>query len=103
MVVFDDGNVRCNEGKVKGCESRGQLYELDEQHHTATLLLNVNLGQFWQALGSAEVLPNGNFTFTGGFAAPSVETEVMPDGTKVYELETTAAEYRSYQLTGMSY
>lgn len=103
VVVFDDGNDRCNNGKVKGCESRGQVYKLDQQHHTATLLLNVNLGQFWQALGSAQLLPNGNYTFTGGFSAPSLEVEVSPKGTKVYQLKTSVAVYRSYQLTGMSY
>jgi len=103
LTVFDDGNVRCNEGKVKGCQSRGQVYKLDEQHHTATLLLNVTLGQFWQALGSAQKLPNGNYSFTGGFSSPSRETEVTLKGTKVFELDTAIAEYRSYQHTGMSY
>jgi len=30
LVVFDDGNLRCQNGKVKGCESREQEYRLDE-------------------------------------------------------------------------
>jgi hypothetical protein len=103
ITIFDDGNTRCQNGKVKGCESRGQVYKLDEQHHTATLLLNANLGAFWQALGSAQRLPNGNYTFTGGFSPPSKEVEVSPSGTKVFELDSPVAVYRSYQHTGMSY
>jgi hypothetical protein len=70
-------------------------------HHTAVLLLNVNLGRFWQALGSAQGLPNGDYTFTGGFFPPSKVSEFSPNGTKVYELDTGVAEYRSYRLTGM--
>ena len=103
MTIFDDGNVRCNEGKVKGCQSRGQVYKVDQQHHTASLLLNVNLGQFWQALGSAELLPNGDYTFTGGFSPPSRESEFTLKGTKVYELDTAISVYRAYRLTGMSW
>jgi len=102
LTVFDDGNVRCNEGKVKGCQSRGQVYKLDQQHHTAALLLNVTLGQFWQALGSAELLPNGNYTFAGGFSPPSREAEFTLKGTKVFELDTPVSEYRAYRLKGMS-
>jgi arylsulfate sulfotransferase len=107
IVIFDDSNNRCQNGAVKGCQSRGQVWRLDEKKHTATLLLNVQLGTFWQALGSAQGLPNGNFTFTGGYPAPkspmlSREVEVSPNGTKVYELDTTVPEYRSYRLTALS-
>jgi arylsulfate sulfotransferase len=103
VALFDNGNVRCDAGMVKGCESRGQVYKLDEQHHTATLLLSVNLGAFWQALGSAQELPNGDFSFAGGFAPPSKEDEFRPDGTEVYELDTAASEYRAYRISGMSF
>jgi arylsulfate sulfotransferase len=103
VAVFDNGNTRCDAGMVKGCESRGQVYKLDEQHHTATLLLSVNLGAFWQALGSAQELPNGDFSFAGGFAPPSKEDEFRPDGTEVYELDTAASEYRAYRISGMSF
>jgi hypothetical protein len=103
MVVFDDGLIRCQAGKVKGCQSRGQEWTLDEQHHVATPVLNVNLGSFWLALGSAQALPNGNLTFAGGYAPPSRESEFRPNGTKVYELDTAVPEYRAYRLTGLSF
>ncbi|HWE64013.1 MAG TPA: aryl-sulfate sulfotransferase, partial [Chloroflexota bacterium] len=107
MVIYDDGNTRCQNGKVKGCHSRGQEYRVDEQHHTATLLLNADLGAFWQALGSAQGLPNGDATFAGGFAGPgykgpSKEEEFSPHGTKVYEQDTPLPVYRAYRLTALS-
>jgi hypothetical protein len=52
---------------------------------------------------SAQALPNGNLTFAGGFAPPSKEVEVRPDGTKVYELDSAVAVYRAYRLTGLSF
>jgi arylsulfate sulfotransferase len=103
ITLFDNGNTRCNAGQVTGCESRGQVYKLDEQQHVATELLSVNLGTYWQALGSAQELPNGDFMFAGGFAPPSKEDEFSPDGTEVYELDTPLSEYRAYRLTGLSF
>jgi hypothetical protein len=101
IVVFDDGNLRCQNGKVKGCQSRGQEYSLDEQHHTATLIFSANLGTVWQALGSAQRLPNANLTFAGGYLPPSKEVEFASSGTKVYELDTAVAVYRAYWLTAL--
>lgn len=103
LVVYDDGNTRCQNGKVKGCQTRGQEWKLDEQNHTATLVLNAKLGAFWLALGSAQGLPNGNVTFTGGFPGPAAETEFRLDGTKVYELDTPLPEYRAYRIGAMSF
>lgn len=103
MIVFDDGNTRCQNGKVKGCQSRGQEWKLDEQNHTATLVVNSNLGRFWQALGSAQGLPNGNLTFAGGYPPPSKEVEVTQTGAHVYELDTGVAEYRAYRIGALSF
>jgi hypothetical protein len=103
MAVFDDGNTRCQNGKVKGCQSRGQVYTLDEQHHIATLTVNANLGTFWLALGSAQGLSNGDFFFAGGIGPVSRETEISPDGTSVYELYSPVPVYRAYRIPGMSF
>jgi hypothetical protein len=99
LIVFDDGNARCQQGKVKGCDSRGQEWKLDEKAHTATLVVNADLGVFWQALGSAQGLPNGNIMYTGGFSAPSKEIEVTTAGKPVYELDNPVAEYRAYRFS----
>lgn len=99
IVVFDDGNTRCQNGTVKGCQSRGEEYSLDQTNHKATLILGPSLGAFWQALGSAQKLPNGDITFAGGYSPPSKEEEFTSSSTKVYELDTALAVYRAYRLT----
>jgi hypothetical protein len=101
LVVFDDGNLRCQSGTVTGCQSRGQEYRLDEQHHTATLVFSENLGAYYQALGSAQRLPNGNLAFAGGFSPPSKAVEFTPHGTKVYELDTPVSIYRDYWVRAL--
>jgi hypothetical protein len=102
VVIFDDGNTRCQNGKVKGCESRGQIYQLDEQHHVATLLVNANLGKFWQALGSAQGLPGGDTFYAGGYAPDSKEVEIRPNGTVASELDSPVAVYRAYWTPNLS-
>jgi arylsulfate sulfotransferase len=101
LVVFDDGNTRCQNGSVKGCDSRGQVWKVDQTNHTATLQLNADLGFFWQALGSAQGLANGNFFFTGGYSPPSREEEFTAAGTKVFEVDLPLAEYRVYRLAAL--
>ena len=73
---------------------------------TATQKLNVDLGNFSGALGSAERLPNGNFVFTSGFRGTGnspfgLSMEVSPDGTKQYVMQDGALEYRSYRMAGL--
>jgi arylsulfate sulfotransferase len=102
VILFDNSNQRCDIAKIVGCDSRGQVYKIDEQHHTATLQLNVNLESFWQALGSAQKLANGDYFFAGGYAPPSRAIEFRPDGTKVFELDTGLAEYRAYRVGVLS-
>ena len=71
MILFDNSNLRCGNGTIVGCKSRGQVFKLDTQQHTATPTFSVDLESFWQALGSAQQLPNGDFSFAGGYAPPS--------------------------------
>ncbi|MGH2389177.1 MAG: aryl-sulfate sulfotransferase, partial [Chloroflexota bacterium] len=102
VVLFDNSNQRCQIAQIVGCHSRGQVYKIDDQHDSASLLLNVNLESFWQALGSAQKLANGDFFFAGGYAPPSRAIEFRPDGTKVFELDTGLAEYRAYRVGVLS-
>jgi hypothetical protein len=104
LLLFDNGNVRCF--GVKPCHSRGQTWTIDEKTMTATLQLNVDVGNYSDALGSAERLPNGSFVFTSGFGGtskhPSGQSiEVLPDGTREYILQGAGHEYRSYRMTGL--
>jgi hypothetical protein len=65
--------------------------------------LNVDLGNYSDALGSAERLPNGNFVFTSGFRGTDkspfgLSMEVSRDGTKLYVMQGGALEYRWYRM-----
>ncbi len=87
IVVFDDGNTR--QLTDPNADSRGQEYVLNEQTMTATLVVNADLGNYSAALGSAQMLPNGNLAFTSGFQGPPTNPfgqsiEVLPDGTMTF-------------------
>jgi hypothetical protein len=104
LLLFDNGNVRCD--GIQKCHSRGQTWTIDEKAMTATQKLNVDLGNYSSALGSAERLPNGNFVFTSGFlgannSGAGLSMEVRPTGTKAYVMKGGAIEYRSYRMDGL--
>jgi arylsulfate sulfotransferase len=99
LVLFDDGNVR--RSLDRHAESRGQELILNEQTMVATLVVNVNLGNYAAALGSAQMLPNGNLDFDSGFAEQTIE--VRPNGKKTYVLKMNmrGSQYRSYMYSSL--
>ncbi len=100
-MVYDNGNTRC---EIHGiCESRGQVYEINEQTKTATLVLDAGLGNYSSALGSAQVLQNGNYHFNSGIQGIfpnffSAADEVLPDGTINNSLRIQSPVYRSFRM-----
>jgi hypothetical protein len=94
LVLFDDGNTR--HSKHPRAKSRGQELVLDEKRKVATLVVNADLGKYAPALGSAQMLPNGNLDFDSGFAEQTIE--VLPNGRKTYVLKMNmpGKQYRSY-------
>src|SRR5207244_859980 len=98
LTVYDNGNTRHETDPT--ANSRGQVIQLDENSRTATVLLNVDLGTYSFALGSAQRLPNGNFHFDNGFLtdASSIATEVDSSGKIVYQLKSAAPAYRSFRM-----
>ena len=84
LTLFDNGNFRVHE--QGGGNSRGQAWSLDETKLIATPILNVDLGVYSGALGSAALLSNGNYTFQAGFinVSYSQTSEVTPSGSLVY-------------------
>jgi hypothetical protein len=101
IILFDNGDTR--QADDPNAHSRGQVWRLDEQTMTATLVLNVDLGNYSSALGAAQRLSNGNFSFTSGLQgqAPNVfaqSIEVRPDGTKAYVLQVNRQEFRTYRI-----
>jgi arylsulfate sulfotransferase len=101
LTVYDNGNTRHETDPT--ANSRGQVIQLDENSRTATVLLNVDLGTYSFALGSAQRLPNGNFHFDNGFLtdASSIATEVDSSGKIVYQLKSAAPAYRSFRMRDM--
>ena len=93
-MLFDDGNVR--RGTNSRANSRGQELVLNETTKQARLVINAYLGNYANALGSAQRLPNGNLVFDSGFVEQTIE--VLPNGTKAYVLKMNmpGEQYRSY-------
>jgi len=101
LILFDNGNSR--RASDPTADSRGQVWKLDEQTMTATLVVNVDLGNYSDSQGAAQRLSNGDYSFTSGrqgqapnFFGQSIE--VRPDGSKAYVLEVNRTEYRSYRM-----
>ena len=102
ITLFDDGDVR--RAASSSAHSRGQVLQLDEQNHIATLVLNADLGDYSSALGSAQQLPNGNYHFDQGYLQPSNTSqaiEVDPSGNRVFTLQLNSPAYRSFRLTDL--
>jgi hypothetical protein len=98
LLVFDDGNTR--QASYPSAHSRGQEWALNEQNMTATLVVNADMGNYSDFLGSSQVLPSGNLAFTSGNLSSSKpggqSIEVLPDGTLIYVQQMSIFEYRSY-------
>ena len=115
FTVFDDGNTRRTAPYDTSANSRGQLYTLNQSTLQASLVVNSDLGEYSNALGAAQLLPNGNLWFnsgiiaTGNPAAPytqEVETDNLAN--LVYILQVglgvpgnLAVTYRSFRMPNL--
>jgi hypothetical protein len=105
VILFDNGNTR--RASDPHVDSRGQVWKLDEQTMTATLVFNVDLGNYSDHFGAAQRLSNGDYVFTSGAQGnpPNLfgqSIEVRPDGTTAYILQDNVAEYRSFRIRTLS-
>lgn len=102
LSLYDNGNTHRQTNP--DAHSRGQILRLDETNHTATLVLNADLGVYSLAVGNGHRLSNGNYHFHSGFLnfltppAYSEATEVRPDGSPAYSLHSDSVSYRSYRM-----
>lgn len=101
--AFDNGNTRVT--MSGGGNSRGMVLQLDEANLTATPVLLADLGVYSVAVGSAQVLDNGNYMFHAGFitspAAHAFTYELLPDGTQNGIFEEFLQVYRAYRMSSM--
>jgi hypothetical protein len=101
LILFDNGDTR--RASDPNAHSRGQVWTLDEQTMTATQVVNADLGNYSDALGAAQRLSNGDYSFTSGRQgqAPNQigqSIEVRQDGTQAYVLQVNRPLYRSYRM-----
>ncbi|HJT33048.1 MAG TPA: aryl-sulfate sulfotransferase [Pirellulales bacterium] len=101
IILFDNGNTR--RASDPTADSRGQVWKLDEQTMTATLVVNVDVGSYSDHFGAGQRLSNGDYLFTSGAqgTAPkliSQSIEVQPDGTKVFVLQANRPEFRTFRM-----
>jgi hypothetical protein len=100
-MLYDNGNTRAN--AASGITSRGQVLHVDERNMTATLLLNADMGQYSQAVGSAQKLTNGDYHFDSGFVIGpsgtySQSLEVDRTGQAGYRIQFGLPAYRSFRM-----
>ena len=101
LALFDNGNTR--RAVDPNAHSRGQVWKLDEDAMTATLVVNLDVGNYSGELGTAERMPNGNYVFDSGSQGQRFgqSIEMLPDGTKVYVQEVAARDYRSFRMSSL--
>jgi arylsulfate sulfotransferase len=105
LILFDNGNTRIARSADQGT-SRGQVWRLDEETRTAHLVTNADLLVNAAALGSAQLLPNGNYHFNAGFIPNPANRnqritqalEVEPGGNIVWGMQINAQQYRNFRL-----
>ncbi|MEO8128687.1 MAG: aryl-sulfate sulfotransferase [Bryobacteraceae bacterium] len=104
LSILDDGHTRFK--KNPKAHNRGQVWKLDEQARTATLVHNADLGVYAIAVGSAQTLSNGGHTFEAGFINPvspyARAVETSADGKVVYAQQVDGIiVYRSFRVPDM--
>lgn len=104
LTLLDDGHERLK--KDPKANNRGQAWKLDEENRTATLVLNADLGVYAVAVGSAQTLKNGGYSFEAGFINPasvySRAVETSADGKVVYAQQLEGQiEYRSFRVADL--
>jgi arylsulfate sulfotransferase len=107
LTLYDNGNTRI--AQHPGGHSRGQVYILDEAGREARPILNADMGVYSNAVGSAQLLPNGDYHFDSGFlnittgtspfSAQSVEVNSV--GSRVWGIQVGQLEYRSFRMPSL--
>jgi arylsulfate sulfotransferase len=115
LAVFDNGNTRVQppplglglpQGTLDG-DSRGYVLHVDQVNMVVTPILLDDLGFYSEALGTSELLTNGDYYFNAGFAdaTPSYAQfiEVFPNATNTFTIQMgeNVKAYRSIRMDNL--
>lgn len=126
FTVLDNGNTRVSApskstGGVPGlgskgcapndCNTRGMALTFNESNMTVNPVVSANLGYFADAMGSAQLLSDGNYYFlaaivlSGGGTGTGYDLQIQPtsgtpSGPTVFSLSGPAS-YRSFQMPNL--
>jgi hypothetical protein len=103
LSLFDNGNTR--HAADPTAHSRGHLWSLDESTMTATSLLNFDLGVYSPALGSAQILWDGNVV-GAHYEAGDIDGALLSQSITIYltgilDLQSSTRTYRSFPMMDM--
>lgn len=107
ITIYDNGNLNYDCQEVsENCVSRGLVFAIDEENRRVTPLLEGFLDKYAFALGAAQVLSNGNFSFHSGIVgfpngAYTVVDELTAEGEVAYALRVDGAMYRSFRAPNL--
>jgi arylsulfate sulfotransferase len=98
FTVFDNGNTRVMQ--QGGGNSRGQVWRLDENARTATLVDNIDMGVYSLALGTAQPLSSGNMSYLAGYLKnnDALLLETPPTGAPGYQVTIHNPVYRVFRM-----
>jgi len=105
LTLLDNGHARHD--KDSNAKTRGQVWQIDEEKLTATLVRNVNLPLYSPAVGSAQTLKDGGYSFEAGYndfpVSPYGRTvETDRDGRVIFAIDVVGLlVYRSYRVDDM--
>ena len=103
--ILDDGHER--KKKHPAANNRGQVWKLDENTKSAELVYNADLGVYSIAVGSAQKLASGGYSFEAGFINPGPSpfaraVETSAEGKVVYIQQVDGAvEYRTFRVADL--
>jgi hypothetical protein len=98
ILLFDNGNTRY--ATDQNVHSRGQIFTIDEATRTARLTMNVDLGGYALALGSAQQLRGGRYHFNAGWL-PNLSSQALEfngAGRMLSQIEADTQQYRSFRM-----
>jgi hypothetical protein len=101
LSLFDNGNVR--RAADPNANSRGQVLRMNEVDRVVDLVLNADTGAYSFALGSAQLLDNGDYFFLNGFLADGtgISEEVDASGSVVSSIHSSAPDYRAFRMKSL--